>query len=110
VREGALSVARDGSRFKIPHGREWVDISKRAPLRAIVRLLAERRVDNVGEAVAAHEVILAAWPGQKIRAESALNRLYVALATLRKLGFRGLLLTRGGGYLLSPAVSVVFEA
>jgi hypothetical protein len=38
--------------------------------------------------------------------EAGLNRAYVALASLRKLGLKGMLLHSGGGYALSEAVLV----
>jgi hypothetical protein len=38
--------------------------------------------------------------------EAAQTRVRVAVATLRKLGLRGLLVTRDDGYVLDPAVEV----
>ena len=40
-------------------------------------------------------------------AEAAMNRVHVALTTLRKLGLRELLVTAAGGYMLDPAVAMV---
>jgi hypothetical protein len=103
---GSIVVAADGSGFRVPGATAWVDLSRRTPLRNVVRLLAEKRANAVGQVVGIHEIILAAWPGERISGAAALNRAYVALATLRKLGLRELLVTRGGGYLLTPAVMV----
>jgi hypothetical protein len=41
--------------------------------------------------------------------EAAQTRVRVAIATLRKLGLRGVLLTRDDGYLLDPQIAVAWE-
>jgi hypothetical protein len=83
-----------------------VDLSRRAPLGRILRLLAARRRDTPGETVAIEEIIQAGWPGERVQVEAALNRAYVALATLRKLGLRSVLMSGAGGYWLNPAVAL----
>ena len=45
-------------------------------------------------------LISAGWPGERIVADAARNRLYVALHALRAAGFRPFLVTRRDGYLL----------
>jgi predicted ATPase len=104
----ALVVYPEAKSFRLPHAVTTVDLSRRAPLRAIVKLLAVRRRESPGEVVAMDDILRAAWPGEKIGVEAAMNRAYVALATLRKLGLRDVLLTSAGGYLLTPSVAVVF--
>jgi predicted ATPase len=95
----------DGGRgFRLPGAPAVVDLSRRAPLRRILERLAQSRRAEPGEAVAVDEILAAGWPGEKIQAEAALNRLHVALATLRKLGLREVLITADGGYMLDPAV------
>ena len=78
-------------------------------MRRILEHLARRRIDAAGEVVSVEELIRVAWPGEKIGAAAALNRAYVALANLRKLGLRALLLHGEGGYALSQAVVVRLE-
>jgi hypothetical protein len=101
---GALAVLPEGRGFRLPHAQETVDLSRRAPLRGILALLARRRREAPGEAVAVDDLVRAGWPGEKILAEAAQNRFHVALTTLRKLGLRDVLVTADGGYLLDPAV------
>ncbi|MND07700.1 hypothetical protein D3C83_298690 [compost metagenome] len=48
----------------------------------------------------------AGWPGAAIRPESQAARVYVAINTLRKLGFAPVLLRQDDGYLLTPALRV----
>jgi hypothetical protein len=105
----ALVVLEGGRGFRLPRAEAIVDISRRAPLRGILSLLATRRRDAPGEALAVDELIRAGWPGEKIQAEAALNRVHVALTTLRKLGLRDLLVTADGGYMLDPAVPIAVQ-
>jgi hypothetical protein len=51
----------------------------------------------------------AGWPGERIGADAAANRVRVALTTLRKLGLRDVIKTGQGGYLLDPAMAVTLE-
>jgi hypothetical protein len=99
-----LVVLDGGAGFRLPGATTFVDLSTRAPLRRILELLVRARREAPTEAVAVDEVIREGWPGEQIRPDAALNRARVALATLRKLGLRSVLLTVEGGYLLDPAV------
>jgi predicted ATPase len=102
----ALVVAEDGASFRTPGAAESVQIPERSPLRRILAHLAARRIEAPGEVVTIDELIAVGWPSEKIATEAALNRAYVALASLRKMGLRGILVQGGGGYALSPAVAV----
>ena len=46
----------------------------------------------------------AAWASERIRWDSATNRLYVALSSLRQLGLRDVLQRTGDGWRLDPAI------
>lgn len=104
-----LVVARDGSSFRLPGTAEDVTIPERSPLRKILAHLADRRVEAAGEAVSIDDIIRVGWPDEKIAAAAALNRAHVALASLRKLGLRGLLVKTAGGYALSEAAVVTIK-
>lgn len=86
-----------------------IELGKRVALRRIVAVLAERRVAAPGEAVALDALVAGGWPGEKIRAEAAINRIHVALSTLRRLGLRDVLLTVEHGYALDPAIAVTID-
>jgi tetratricopeptide (TPR) repeat protein len=101
----ALLVFAGGSGFRAPGGAR-ADLPERSPLRRILLHFAQRRIDAPGEVVTLEEIVRAGWPAEKIGTDAALNRAYVALASLRKLGLRGFLLHGGGGYALSQAVVV----
>ena len=106
----ALRIGPAGESFALPGEEGAVDLSRRAPLSRVLLLLATRRREAPGEPVPVEDVIRAGWPDERIDARSALNRAYVALATLRKLGLRGILQTTAGGYCLHPGVAVRFTA
>ncbi len=66
--------------------------------------LGQQRVGAPGKALTADDLLEAGWKGEKMIPSAAKNRLYVTIATLRKIGLKDVL--RGGdeGYLLDPAV------
>jgi len=91
-----LAVAADGSSFVL--GETHVDLGKRKALRGVLAALA----DAAGEALAWDRLLAAGWPGEKVRAESGVQRVRVAISTLRKLGLDEVLQTVEGGYRLDP--------
>jgi predicted ATPase len=105
----ALVVWPGGRAFRAPGAEVTVELPERSPLRRILEHFARRRIEAPGEVVPLEEIVRAGWPTERIGTEAALNRAYVALASLRKLGLRGLLLHGGGGYALSQAVVVRLE-
>ena len=95
-----------GVAFQAP-GAPVVRIETREPLARIVAALVRRRVERPDAPVERDELVAAAWPDEaRISAESAKNRLKVAVSTLRKAGLEPVLVTRGGGYLLDPSVPI----
>ena len=108
-RSDALVVERGGRAFRRPGDAEVVELPVRSPLRRLLEHLAQRRIEAPGEVVTIETIIEVGWPGERIASEAALNRAYVALASLRKLGLRGLLLHGGGGYAISQALVVRLE-
>lgn len=104
--EPAFVVAADGTRFVDARGRT-VDLSRRTPLVRIFRHLIERRLLAPGEPSASDVIVRAGWPGERILHDAAQIRVRNALAQLRKSGLSATLVTRGGGWLLDPAVRIV---
>ncbi|MBX3275414.1 MAG: hypothetical protein KF729_34425 [Sandaracinaceae bacterium] len=86
-----------------------VDLSRRKPLGRIVHALARRRVDAPGDSLGLDDLLAAAWPGEHIAQRAAINRVHVALSTLRKLGLRDVLSSDERGYLFDPSVALVVE-
>ncbi len=83
-----------------------IGIARRLPLRRILGALAERRIAAPGEAVSLDALVAAGWPGERIRPDAAINRIHVALSTLRRLGLRDAILSAEHGYMFDPAITV----
>ncbi|HEY8073653.1 MAG TPA: AAA family ATPase [Labilithrix sp.] len=100
-----IVVASNGEWFEAP-GVPRVDLGRRGSLKRILRLLADRHASAPGVAAGRDALLAAGWPDERLHPEAASKRLRVAVATLRSLGLRDVLLTRDDGYLLDPAVRV----
>jgi len=99
-----LLIGNDGRWFRAPGG-EPIDIATRGPLRRIVAALSEARIKTPPIALDVAELLERGWPGERVIPEAAKNRVYVAVATLRKLGLKEVLLRRDDGYVFDPKVS-----
>jgi predicted ATPase len=103
----ALRIAADGSWFELSPA-ERVDLGRRAALRRMLVELAEAQRAAPGVGLELDRLFESAWPGARIRPESRSARVYVAIATLRKLGLGGVLLRQDDGYLLHPGLTASF--
>jgi tetratricopeptide (TPR) repeat protein len=83
-------------------GQPAVSLARRAPLRRLLGALAEARSTRPGAVVSIAELVRAGWGDERILPHSATQRVRVAIAELRALGLREVLLSRDGGYLLDP--------
>jgi predicted ATPase len=100
---GAFVVQKDGRWFQVP-GQPPVRCDTRHLARRLVLRLVAERTAAPGKAVSRDDLFDAGWPGEKVVPYSARNRLHVAMATLRRLGLRTVLLSTDAGYLLDPAI------
>lgn len=106
---GRLRVDLDARTLVLPDGTA-IELANRAVLWRLVESLLARRQSAPGDPLEIDAMIDAGWPGERMTGESALNRLKVALSTLRKLGLREVLVRHdSGGYLLDPDVPLVRE-
>ena len=94
------TITLDGCIVTRPDG-VIVDLSRRRTLRRLLVSLARRRIDGDRHPVKHDDLIEAAWPGDRSRRASALNRLAFSISELRRLGLRELILRTPGGYALS---------
>ncbi len=104
-----LVVWPDARAFQSPGSSERVALPERSPLRRLLAHLVARRVEAPGEVVSLEALISAGWPAERMRSEAALNRVYVAIATLRKRGLGEVLERVEGGYRIAPSVVVQRE-
>lgn len=97
----ALVLARNGAWFDAP-GAQRCSLAHKSTARAILATLAEHAADAPGQPVSSRRLIEAAWPGERMFAQSAKNRLQVAISALRKAGLSDWIVLRDHGYLLDP--------
>ncbi len=102
----ALLVEGEVGAMRAPRAA-WLDLSRSPALANMARALLDRRLDAPGEGIEPDELTELVWPGERIAPDAATNRLHVAIAKLRRLGLRDLLLREGEGYLLDANVEVV---
>jgi predicted ATPase len=100
-----LRLSADATAFSLD-GRAPVDLARRGALRRILAALCEERLAHRGRTMPLEALTARGWPQERILVEAAATRVRVAIATLRKLGLRDVLLTRDDGYLIDPAVRV----
>lgn len=100
-RPADLLVADDARWFQVADD-EPVDISRRSAPRRVLAALTRRHVEDPGRPMSLDELFEIGWPGELATADAAANRVYVTIATLRKLGLRELLLSLGDGYGFDP--------
>jgi len=86
-------------------GEPRVDIARRGTLRRIVDALAREHARRPGRALSVDQLLRAAWPGERVLPEAGAGRVYVAIASLRRLGLTQIQ-TRDRGYLFDPELRV----
>lgn len=106
--ESGLRVDAESRWFALGLG-ERVSLESRPRPRLVLKRLVQERARRPGSGVSLDELFEAGWPGEKARAESAANRVYVTLTRLRKLGLGDVLVCRPDGFLLDPSVPLVVE-
>jgi len=101
-----LEVGPGGWWFRA-EGGETVSLQRRPHLRRILDRLTTARLAHAGAPLAPGALYDAGWPGEKCLPDAALERVYTAVRTLRKLGLGARLAHHDGGYTLDAAVCVV---
>jgi hypothetical protein len=106
----------DASHIVVGRDAEWIEangvrhrLATRRPLRRLLVALAEARCMRAGAALSVEQLLCLGWPGEDPLPEAGSNRVYVAIATLRKLGLGQLLQRWDGGYRLDPSVPCRIE-
>ena len=108
-REPAIVLDKKKRSFRTPDGAD-VSLTRRKTLWALFELLCDRRSSDPGRSVPRDELLARAWPGERMLAEAAQNRLYVAIAELRRLGLRDVLVHRDEGYAIDESIRVDHSA
>jgi predicted ATPase len=101
----ALVVCAHGRWFRIPYG-EVVSVARWRPLQRLLERLAERREIAPGEPLSVEALVAAGWPGERMLPKAGATRVYTAIASLRRLGLRDMLMRDDRGYLLRTDVAI----
>lgn len=101
--DGILTPA-DGA--WIVWGTHRLELGTRHAIRRVWLALVDAR--DAGEPRSVEELFAAGWPGESARQDAARDRVYHAVATLRKGGLGDALLRTEGGWVLDPGVPLRF--
>lgn len=101
-----LTIGPEARWFEAP-GAKRRSLERFAAARRILDHLARERLAQPGRGVSGQDLFAAGWPGVTIAPQSANNRLYVALAKLRKMGLKVFILRDEQGYFLDPSTPLV---
>jgi predicted ATPase len=95
----SIEVSSSGAWFRLP-GEPRIDCRRYRTLRLLLVKLAQERLVHPNRPASWSILVAAGWPGERILPAAARNRLKVAMASLRKLGLRDVLVHDGEGYFL----------
>lgn len=107
--KGELVIGKNGDWLRGPSG-ETHSLATRGPLRRVLLRLVRHHRDHPGERLEADALLEAGWPGERPIREAGLNRVYVAVSTLRKMGLRDVLLRDEQGYRIAADIVVREQA
>jgi predicted ATPase len=96
----------EGARWVQAPGGARIDLARHGSMRLVLDALVARRLAEPGAATSAIALLEKAWPGERVRHESGMLRVYTAIRRLRAMGLADVLETRDDGYLLSARVAV----
>ena len=102
----AVWAVGEGARWVQAPGGPRIDLARHGSVRLVLDTLVARRLAEPGTATSAIALLEKAWPGERVRHESGMLRVYTAIRRLRAMGLADVLETRDDGYLLSARVAV----
>ena len=71
--------------------------------------MLEQHREAPGVALDLSTLMEGGWPDQTLTYDSGSQRVYAAIKQLRKIGFGEVVLTGEDGYLIDPAIDVIWE-
>jgi len=106
ARTRQLHVTADAETFWQP-GMPSTSLETRVPLRRLLAALVRQRMQNPHVPMTVQAAFEEGWPGERAHPDAAATRVYTAIFSLRRLGLRGVLVRRRGGYLLDADIVVL---
>lgn len=82
--------------------RRRVDLVRHPALRRVLLALVEARAER--RSLSTAELLARGWPGERVAREAGANRVYVAIATLRRKGLREAIVRGAEGYSLEVEI------
>ncbi len=104
---GCVVVAGACARVRPRTDAPWIELQRRHALRRIMVRLVDAQKETPGAVVVAADLITAGWPDEQIAQKAAMNRLHVALGTLRHMGLGAVLEHQDQGWRLAPHAPVL---
>ncbi len=93
----AIRIHARGDWFELP-GQPRVELTGRGTLCRLLAALLEARREDANRRLTARDLAAAGWPEDDPSARAVINRVYVAMSTLRSLGLREVLDRTPQGY------------
>lgn len=87
-------------------GNNVYDMKRKGAMRRIFVALVEHHAERRSTALTWQQLAEAGWPGEKMKTEAAIKRVYTAIWALRKMGLGERLVTRDDGYFLSEELKL----
>lgn len=103
---GGVRVAADARWFE-PVNQPRVSLVRRPPLRRVLARLVRQRREYPGQGLGWEALLEAGWPGERVLPSAGARRVYVAIATLRKMGLGSGIARVDEGYLLDERTLVL---
>jgi predicted ATPase len=103
-----LRVAASG-RWIECMGMSRVSCARRPVMRRLLVALTRAHLSQPARGVSAAELIEAGWPDQRMRAQSARDRLHMMISRIRDLGLRGVLHGDGERYRFADDLEICIE-
>lgn len=101
-----IYVSKDAAFFRASESGP-VSLQRRQSLRRVLLALVDARAERPGVPVALDVLVAQGWPGERVLHAAGIERVYAAIATLRKLGLRGKVEQSGDGYVIPASVPVL---
>lgn len=107
----ALIIDTSQRAYRAPGCYDWISLGKKANPYNLLLLLIEHHLITPGEPVDESLIMQHLWPNEQLSLESARNRLYVTLSSLRNSGdIKTHVLNQGGSYMMSSHLEPVHFA
>lgn len=104
--QAQVRIAPDARWFEAAH-LPRVSLVRRPPLRRVLARLLRQHQEAPGQGLSWERLLEAGWPGEQVLPSAGARRVYVAIATLRKMGLGSRIVRVAEGYALDGRSALV---